>query len=454
MLYSVRGRATVLTVTLSAAVGLVCLALSLLLIRDYAYNQAAERAAPTVERVVREVYQGRLANPIPVGPDDVPLIQVVAGDGAVLAASPDLRGRPSLVPHAVRENEILVNRQVCDRGDCIWVVGLRLGGTRYGGDVMVYAGERPALLLRGWRLVAEGVALLLLVLAVIGAWTWWTIGRALAPVERIRSRMAEITLSELDQRVPVPSTGGEIQRLAETVNATLGRLEDATGRERRFISDASHDLRNPIAGLHTRLEVLLEEDDGHDWKPEVRAALLDTDRLNDIVSDLLELSRLDARAPAPAERVDLARLAEREVERRPQRVPITTRVVYGAVVEANVLRLARVLGNLLSNAERHAASAVEVSVRAEGGEAVLEVADDGAGVPPESRERVFERFARLPESRRRDPGGTGLGLPIAREIAQTYGGSLTIADSGRGARFVLRLPLADPPDPAPPAAAS
>jgi signal transduction histidine kinase len=111
------------------------------------------------------------------------------------------------------------------------------------------------------------------------------------------------------------------------------------------------------------------------------------------------------------------------------------------VVTANRVRLGRVLGNLLNNAERHAESRITVTVDRDGGDAVLEVLDDGAGIPPESRERVFERFARLPESRARDPQGTGLGLPIAREIAEIYGGTLRVADSPRGARFVLRLPL-------------
>ena len=111
-------------------------------------------------------------------------------------------------------------------------------------------------------------------------------------------------------------------------------------------------------------------------------------------------------------------------------------------VRANRVRLARVLSNLLSNAERHAESRIEVVVLRDGDDAVLEVLDDGSGVPEDARERVFERFSRLPESRARDPHGTGLGLPIAREIAEIYGGSLRIADSPRGARFVMRLPLA------------
>lgn len=207
-----------------------------------------------------------------------------------------------------------------------------------------------------------------------------------------------------------------------------------------LVSDASHDLRNPIAGLQARLELLLDEPADHDWKPAIRAALRDAGRLNDIVSDLLELSRLDARAPVPVEPVDLAGLVRREVARRTPRVPITTRLAPDAVVRANPVRLARVLGNLLSNAERHAATRIEVTVARDADDAVVEVLDDGEGVPADSRERVFERFARLSASRDRDPQGTGLGLPIAREIAEIHGGTLRILDSPRGARFVPRLP--------------
>ncbi|WP_344831418.1 sensor histidine kinase [Nonomuraea dietziae] len=160
------------------------------------------------------------------------------------------------------------------------------------------------------------------------------------------------------------------------------------------------------------------------------------------MADLLELARLDAGALQPAERLDLAELVVSEVELHRRRVPIVTRLAAGTIVEANRLRLARVLGNLLANAERHAHSVIEVSVWTDHsqGQAVLEVHDDGEGIPVEARERVFDRFARLDSARRLDTGGTGLGLPIAREIARSYGGSLVVADSERGARLVLRLP--------------
>ncbi|MGI5165782.1 sensor histidine kinase [Spirillospora sp. CA-253888] len=429
---------------LAALVLSACVGLALMLVRDVARSSAAASAADTVERVVYGLARGGRPRPLTAGKDEAPYIQIVSAGGRVLEATPPLDGRPPLVLTDPAKGQLLVDRRVCPSylDTCVQVFGMRLAESPYGRDVMVLAAQQPSQFARGWLLPVEIMLVLTAMLAAIAWWTWRTIGQALAPVRAIDEQMAEInTTADLERRVPEPGTGGEIQHLAETVNHTLERLEEAAGRERRFVSDASHDLRNPIAGLHTRLEGLLLEDDGHDWRPEVRAALRDTERLNDIVADLLELSRLDARAPAPVERVDLAELVRYEVGRRDGRVPIETRLAGGAVVSANRVRLARVLGNLVSNAERHAESRITVTVAVDGGEAVLEVLDDGAGVPPESRERVFERFARLPDSQRRDPAGTGLGLPIAREIAQTYGGSLRIADSPRGARFVFRLPL-------------
>ncbi|MGI5171228.1 sensor histidine kinase [Spirillospora sp. CA-253888] len=441
---SVRGRATVVTVVVAGTILAVCMVLVVRLLEDSGREQTNRTVSATMQRVVHDMaVQGEPA-PVRPGTGEARLIQVVGPDGRVRAASPDLAGKPPLGP-ALRPGE---QRMAGDRRcppfleRCVQLLGIQLHGPPHLLGTTIYVAEPVSWPLRMPLLLGELAAVLVAVLTLIGWWTWRTIGRALSPVEAIRRRMAEITATDLDQRVPEPHTGGEIQELAVTVNDTLSRLEEATERERRFVSDASHDLRNPVAGLSTRLEVALGEPDDFAWRPMVRSALRDAERLNDLLEDLLELSRLDARSPAPTEHLDLAELAGREVSARIERVPITTELAEGTVVVADDRRLSRLLGNLLANAERHAESAIEVEVSVEGDEAVMKVCDDGAGVPPESRERVFERFARLPESRRRDSGGTGLGLSIAREIAETYGGSLHIADHSKGACFVLRLPLA------------
>ncbi|WP_246236529.1 sensor histidine kinase [Actinomadura chibensis] len=442
LLTSARGRATVITAAVSALILALVFVLLMLLGRDYVLNRVLRESEETVERVVTDVARGQGAGALVPRPDETRLIQVVGPDGRVHASSPALRGRPALAAAEARTGRMLVDRRDCPAflDECVWVFGVRLRTSPWGEGVLVIAAAPLPDTLSVWVLPTVIAVVMAGLLVLITWWTWHTIGRVFVPIDGIRAEMADFSERGLDHRVPVPQTGGEVRSLAETVNSTLARLQEATDRERRFVSDASHDLRNPIAGLRTRLEVLLDEPADTDWKPAVRAALRDTGRLNDIVSDLLELSRLDARSPVPEEPVDLAGLVRRELDRRTPRVPVATRLEPDVVVLANPVRLARVLGNLLSNAERHAVGRIDVTVARDGDDAVLEVLDDGAGVPAESRERVFERFARLPESRARDPQGTGLGLPIAREIAEVYGGTLRILDSPRGARFVLRLP--------------
>ncbi|WP_433232906.1 sensor histidine kinase [Actinomadura formosensis] len=443
LLLSVRGRATVTTTAVAALILTLVFVLLMLLARDWAQNRVARKTERTTERIAFSITSGKNRGDLTTRPDEAPMVQVVSPDGRVQAANAAIAGRPALARADFAAGVLLVDAKTCPSflDQCVWVAGLRLRTSPWGPNVMVMTATPLPDLLNVWVLPL-GIALLLSAfLALIAWWTWHTIGRALVPVDQLRAELADVGARGLDQRVAVPRTAGEIQTLAETVNATLTRLEEASNRERRFVSDASHDLRNPIAGLQMRLEVVLDEPDDYPWKPVVRNALADAQRLNDIVSDLLELSRLDARAPQPVEPVDLAGLVRRELSRYAGRVPVDTRLEPGVVVTADKVRLSRVLGNLLHNAERHAESRIRVTVARDGGDAVLEVLDDGSGIPDEFRERVFERFSRLPESRVRDPHGTGLGLPIAREIAEIYGGTLRLADSPRGARFVLRLPL-------------
>ncbi|WP_344821337.1 ATP-binding protein [Actinocorallia longicatena] len=216
-------------------------------------------------------------------------------------------------------------------------------------------------------------------------------------------------------------------------------LRESVERQQRFVSDASHDLRSPLTGLQTRLEFALQ-DASDDPQQTIRSALKDAERLTEIVADLLELARLDAATPVSTEKVDLAGFVTEELGRRVSRVPVSLDLARGVIVDASPVRLARLLGNLLANAERHAFHRIEITVAADEDTAILQVADDGPGVPAADRDQIFERFHRLDEARRSDPGGTGLGLPIAREIARAHGGRLLLTDREGGACFVLRLP--------------
>ncbi|MFF6961627.1 ATP-binding protein [Streptomyces sp. NPDC008317] len=283
-------------------------------------------------------------------------------------------------------------------------------------------------------------------LAVVGGVTWLVTRRALAPVAGIRREMAAITASEdLSRRVPEPAAHDEVARLARTTNETLTALEASVERQRRFVADASHELRSPIASLRTQLEV----GSAHPQLLDVPGAVKDTVRLQQLAADLLLLARLDAGETPTQRPVDLAALVREEAEgRAADRTPVAVDIGQDAALRAEVNgsrgQLARLVRNLLDNAQRHARTEVTVSVRRGDGRIVLAVADDGAGVPEAERERIFERFVRLDEARSRDDGGAGLGLAIARDVAHRHGGTLTVgaAPSG-GARFELRLPAAD-----------
>ncbi|MFJ8860197.1 ATP-binding protein [Streptomyces sp. NPDC102451] len=284
-----------------------------------------------------------------------------------------------------------------------------------------------------------GLPVMLLVVAGV---TWLVTRRALRPVEGIRRELAAITASEdLGRRVPEPGSRDEIARLARTTNETLTVLEASVDRQRRFVADASHELRSPIASLRTQLEV----GEAHPELLDVPGAVADTVRLQVLAADLLLLARLDAGERPGRTAVDLGALVREEVSRRTaDRIGPRVSVAETGPLEVTGSRgqLVRVVGNLLDNAERHAERSVTVSVRAERGEVLVEVTDDGPGVPEAERDRIFERFVRLDDARSRDDGGAGLGLAIARDVAARHGGTLTVgtAPSG-GARFTLRLPL-------------
>jgi signal transduction histidine kinase len=277
---------------------------------------------------------------------------------------------------------------------------------------------------------------------------WVVTGRALRPVEAIRARLAEITASAVDQRVPVPASTDEIAELARTTNSTLERLEHALVAQRRFVADASHELRSPLANLRNALEVPMAYPDDADWEAAVAGALTDVDRLQRLTDDLLVLA-LDEAPQPPTSPVDLGGIVAEQVAERAHagRGPaFTAEVAAPALVTGSEVQLGRIVGNLLDNAARHAGSAVAVTVAAEAGQVVLTVTDDGPGIPAAERERIFERFVRLDAARSRATGGAGLGLTIVRGLVTRLGGSVRAMDApGGGACFELRLPAADQP---------
>ncbi|WP_086666022.1 sensor histidine kinase [Lentzea kentuckyensis] len=278
--------------------------------------------------------------------------------------------------------------------------------------------------------------------ALVAATVLAAASRVLRPVEAMRAQVAEINEHNLSRRVPVPSSDNEIARLGATLNETLDRVHRSVEDTRRFVADASHELRSPLAALRAELEIALQHPHMADWSTVVKAALEDAERLQELTTDLLLLARLDADALDRQDTVDLTAVVHREVSRRAM---VTLDADDQVLVPGRRAQLSRLLGNLLDNAERHAGTAVVVRLRG-GSSATLEVIDDGPGIPEADRERVFDRFTRLDEARTRAAGGAGLGLAIARRIATRHHGTLeaTDAEGFRGIRFVATIPTGIP----------
>ncbi|WP_413801482.1 ATP-binding protein [Streptomyces iranensis] len=457
---SVRARAA-LGATVVVAVALVAAGIAVLaVLRSNLADRAEVDAGATARAVASKVAGGVPYQELDLG-DDTP-VQIVDEDHRVRAVSDDLQavtgtGSSSVrpVPAAPGEDDddddggagevsstpeySSGTARVDDKTAEYRWAAVEVTDAR-GEDVTVYAGA-PLATERGAVTTVRNAMLLglPLLLVVVAAVTWLVTRRALRPVEGIRREMAAITAStDLARRVPEPGSHDEVARLARTTNETLTALEASVERQRAFVADASHELRSPVASLRTQLEVGA----AHPELLDLDGAVEDVVRLQRLAADLLLLARLDAgERPTGETPVALDALVREELAQRvADRVPVRDEAAPVAVPGSRG-QLAQVLGNLVDNAQRHARSGVRVTVREEGRWAVLEVADDGAGVPEAERERIFERFVRLDDARSRDDGGAGLGLAIARDVAVRHGGTLAVRTAPEGgALFELRLP--------------
>jgi signal transduction histidine kinase len=301
--------------------------------------------------------------------------------------------------------------------------------------------------LEGIRVTVDRVAEALLfavpmMVVLVGAMTWFMTGRALRPVSAITGRVQDITGSTLHERVPEPHTDDEIAELARTMNAMLDRIEGASEHQKRFMSDASHELRSPVASIKTQLETALLDPERTDWDAVARTVLNEDERLDSLVGNMLALARLEEGKRPNAVEVDLDEVVHEQTE-RPFRVPIDRSAVLAGRVLGVRTELTSVVRNLIDNATRHASSRVRVRLGTHGPTVRLEVDDDGPGIEVADRTKVFERFARLEEGRSRDAGGSGLGLALTKRVVEAHGGSVFIETSSLGgASFVVELPAA------------
>jgi len=371
--------------------------------------------------------------------------QVIAPNGRVLAATRTLAGLPAvylLAPGA----DVPVRQKAADGVVPAEVRIVALRTTVRHRPVTIIATTSTGLLSQVNSGFARDLVIALPVILVLAAAvTWLVVGWALRPVDRIRRAVTGITSAGLSRRVPEPGTSDEIEHLAKTMNDMLTRLDDSARRQQRFVADASHELRSPLAAIRTTLEVGLAHPDQAPWPVIADRAVQQAGRLEDLIQQLLLLAKADERLLA-AERqpVDLGQLlCDIRASLLPHRVDLDLDLGPGVVTDGNPDHLERLFRNVIENALRFARARVVVRAAGSATAVRVEIVDDGPGIPPAERERIFDRFVRLDSSRERGSGTTGLGLAIANEIAAAHDGHITAADhDGEGARIVITLPRA------------
>jgi len=442
-----RQTTAVATAVVGAALLLGGLALLLLLQRSLTSSLEAALEARLTQDVVTISEDGPagFASNEP-GPGDGILVQVLDASGAVVFTSEASRTAAVSPIRPAPGQQASSGRTLLPRpGDLAQPLTLAQGVEHAGQPFVVMesatqGAQREAVATTGGLLLA-GVPLLM---ALTGLVTWWLVGRALCSVELIRTQVERIGASRLSERVPVPGGRDEIAHLASTMNAMLTRLETSHSTQRRFVADASHELRSPLATLAASLEVGQADQSEQTWRDLMPILQAETQRMRHLVDDLLLLSKVDDRGlPVFHADVDLDDLVDQESRRLRGlgQVRVTTRATPTRVA-GDEHKLAQVIRNLADNAVRAARAEVRLSVQADDGGALITVEDDGPGIPVQDRHRVFDRFVRLDESRSRESGGSGLGLSIAHEIVRAHGGELAVGDSDLGgARLTARLPL-------------
>jgi signal transduction histidine kinase len=442
---TVRVRTTAAAVVVVGIALVVAAIATVTLLRRSLTNDVRTAGRVRAQTVDDLLQAGTTANEIPVGDVEEEFVQVVDDSGRVIASSSNLGGEAPVAKLASGESAELagLSHPALEEDSPFLVQAIAVEtsegpGTILVGESLETVAESSQVLV---SLLVTGIPLLLVVVSVT---TWAVVGRALAPVESIRAEVDAISTSELERRVPEPAGKDEIARLAATMNEMLARLEKGVARERRFVSDASHELRSPVTAIRQHVEVALSHPEQTSIEELAGMVLEENLRLQRIVEDLLLLSRIDeGTLRLQIAQVDLDDLVFEEASRirHTADLHVSTEEVLPARVTGDSRQLGKLVRNLVENAARHARSEVAVSLSENHREAILCVDDDGRGIPASERRRVFDRFVRLDEARARDSGGSGLGLAIVAEVAAAHGGSAEALESPLGgARVEVRLP--------------
>jgi signal transduction histidine kinase len=447
---SLRARLTlVATALFTVAVGTG--AVLLLTIQRYSLLRVLDQSAASTAASIAPQFADGKTGPSDIEPTSsgVTAVQVVDAADRVIAHSPGSNARiPLLAPEQVQDA----------RGGTRFDIDGAISGTKI--RVLAQtAGNRTVLVATDLTRVDDSVRILSeaaliggpLAVLLMAVATYTVVALTLRPVAALREGAAAITAAGLaDQRLPLGGAQDEIHRLALTLNAMLDRIDAATKRQRTFVGDAAHELRSPLASLRVQLEVARRLGPATDAPAMIDDVLEDVGRLERLVQDLLALARLDERrALQRREPVRLDRVLQEVVAGYAHaRVPVTLEHAQAVTVDGDADGLRRVAVNLIDNAVRYAQSSVVITLEpgppTGRASATMTVTDDGPGVPPDERERVFDRFYRVNASRSRGSGGTGLGLPITRDLVRVHGGSvrLTTPPTGTGLTAVVVLPTA------------
>ena len=431
------------TVGVALTIGAVLL---VAMLRGRLDNAATTAASLRARDIAALAEAGALPRQLALPGEETAFVQVVDQAGAVIASTENVTGEPAIStarPVGTNALKLTIPIPPLDQRSMRVIV---IDAHTDAGTFTVYAGENldnandttTAIV----TVLAIGLPMLLLLVAAV---TWWAVGRTLRPVRDITSTMADITTSDLHRRVAVPSARDEIGQLATTVNTTLARLDVSVEQQRRFVADASHELRGPLAALRADLEISITHPERTTWQTVARDTLGDVERLQHLTDDLLVLARIDSELQRPHAPIDLALIVADALHAvRRQNIQVTTHGTdTPAIIDGDEFQLRRMVRNLIENAEEHATSHVNLTLQTTPGIVRLTVADDGPGIPPADRRHIFERFVRLDSARTRNFGGTGLGLAIVHDVVVSHHGSITITDTDpRGSTFTVDLPIA------------
>ena len=387
--------------------------------REQLENSLTDSARQQAQDIAAQIERDGASSDLGTNDGDQSLVQVISSTGSVLAASPPIAGEPSVVAARPAPGQTqIIRTDALPLGEGETFVVVARGTNSPDGAVVVLVAQSLELVGQSTTVVVKLLVIgYPIVLMAVALTSYWLVGRALRPVEAIRSRVADIQgNATLAARVPVPKGNDEITHLATTMNAMLQRLQSASETQRRLVADASHELRSPLATIRAAHEVAALHPDQRSWEATTSDVLAELDRIDALVADLLLLARADERGLALRDvEVDLDDLVLAEAARLRRRgEPAVSIQATPVRVHGDPDKLGRALRNVVDNAVRHATSAVTIRLSATAAIARVEIEDDGPGIAPADRERVFDRFVRLPGDGPPTDDGPGI-APADRE---------------------------------------